>query len=159
MSQNWVARIADEERRKDQAHTRDLAAALHHAEVVRFHLQYVMFALKERVERDVAAFARELPDRRISFEERTIDGGFTVRRDCYPEGHLTVTPHAEDGTIHVQYLFASEDGVSAPTLLELTPADEHGLGMRVKGDPAKSFTTIEQASEHVLLPLFTGRIS
>ena len=159
MPQSWVARIANEERRKDQAHARDLATALHHADVVRFHLQYLMFALKDCVARDVAAFARELPDRRISLEERAIDDGFTVRRDCYPEGHMTVTPHADDGAIHVQYLFASEDGVSAPRLLELMPDDEHGLAMHVKGDPAKSFSTIEQASEDVLLPLFTGRVS
>ena len=36
MPQNWVARVVNEERRKDQTHSREVAAAVHNAEVVRF---------------------------------------------------------------------------------------------------------------------------
>jgi hypothetical protein len=65
MPQNWVARVVDEEKRKDETHSREVAAAVHHADVVRFHLRCFMVALKDRVARDVEAFARELPDRRV----------------------------------------------------------------------------------------------
>jgi hypothetical protein len=124
MPQNWVARVADEERRKDQAHSRKVAAAVHNAEAARFHLRCLIVALKDRVARDVEAFARALPDRHVSFEECALDDGFAVRRDCNPESHLTVTPNPHDGSIRVQYLFASADGLSAPRLLELVPDGE-----------------------------------
>jgi hypothetical protein len=156
MPQSWVARLAEEERRKDQAHRRDEAGAVHHAEAVRFHLQCLMAALKDRVARDVEAFAREFPERRISFEECTLDDGFAVRRDCYPEAHVTVTPNLHDGSLRVQYLFASADGLSAPKLLELVPDGERGFAVHVKESQEQSLGGIEQLSEYLLVPLFTG---
>ena len=156
MPQSWVTRFAVEERRKDQAHRRDEAAAVHQAEVVRFHLQCLMVALKDRVARDVEAFGREFPERRVSFEECTPDEGFAVRRDCYPEAHLTVTANLHDGSIRVQYLFASADGLSAPRLLELVPDDERGFAVHVKDAVTQSFGSVEHLSEYLLVPLFTG---
>jgi len=157
MSKNWVLEVAAEERRKEQARTRDLASAAHHAEVVRFHLQYLMVALKDRVARDVEAFGREFPERRVSFEESRLDDGFAVRRDCYPEGHLIVTPNPYEGGIRVQYLFASEEGLSAPNLVELVPNADRGFAVHVKGSERRSFADVEQLSEFLLRPLFTGK--
>ena len=156
MPQNWVARLVDEERRKDQTHRHEVAAAVHNAEAARFHLQCLMVALKDRVARDVKAFARELPDRRVSFEECALDDGFAVRHDSYPESHLTVTPNPHDGLIRVQYLFASADGLSAPKLVELVPDGERGFAVHVKDGPTQKFVSIEQISEYLLVPLFTG---
>jgi hypothetical protein len=157
MSENWVTQVAAEERRKELARSHDLAAAAHRAGVVRFHLQYLMVALKDRIARDVEAFNRELPDRRISFEESTVDDGFAVRRDCYPEGHLTVTPNPHEGTIRVQYLFASADGLSAPNLIELIPNADRGFAVHVRGSEPRSFANVEQLSEFLLRPLFIGQ--
>jgi hypothetical protein len=156
MPQNWVARVVDEERRKDQAHSRDEAAAVHHAEVIRFHLQCLMVALKDRVARDVEAFARELPDRRVSFKECSPDDGFAVRRDCYPEAQLTVTPNLHDGSIRVQYLFAFADGLSAPKLMEFVPDADRGFSVHLRDAGELSFGDVEQLSEYLLVPLFTG---
>jgi hypothetical protein len=156
MPQNWVARVVDEERRKDQTHSREVAAAVHNAEAARLHLQCLMVALKDRVARDVEAFARELPDRRVSFEMCAFDDGFDVRRDCYPEVHLTVTPNPHDGSIRVQYLFASADGLTAPRLLELVPDGEYGFAVRMKDGSRQKFGDLEQLSEYLLVPLFTG---
>jgi hypothetical protein len=156
MPQNWVARVVEEEKRKDETHRREVAAAVHHADVIRFHLQCFMVALKDRVARDVEAFARELPDRRVSFEMCGFDDGFSVRRDCYPEVHLTVTPNPDDGSIRVQYLFASADGLSAPKLVELAPDGERGFAVHVKDGERQSFRSVEELSEHLLVPLFTG---
>jgi hypothetical protein len=156
MLQDWVARFVEEERRKDKAHRRDEAAAVHDAQAVRSHLQTVMVALKDRVARDVDAFARELPERRVSFEECPLDDGFAVRRDCYPEAHLTVTPTPHDGSIHVQYLFASADGLSAPALLELVPNGDPGFPVHLRDGGNPSFKNAEQLSEYLLVPLLTG---
>jgi hypothetical protein len=155
MSQNWVARFVDEEKLKDQVQRRDIAAAAHHVEVVRFHLQYLMVALKDRVTRDVEAFAREFPDRRVSFADCDVEDGFTVRRDCYPEAHLTVTTN-RDGSIRVQYLFASGDGTSSPKLMELVPNGERGFAVHVRHGGGQSFAGVEQLSEFLLVPLFSG---
>jgi hypothetical protein len=156
--QNWVARVVDEERRKDQAHSRDeAAAAVHHADVVRFHLPCLMVALKDPIARDVEAFARELPDHRVSFEECTPDDGFAVRRDCYPEAHPAVTPNLHDGSIRVQYLFASADGLSAPKLMELVPDADRGFSVHLRDGSEQSFASVEQLSEYLLVPLFTGQ--
>ena len=156
MPQNWVTRVVDEEKQKARTHDREVAATVHHAEAVRFHLQCLMVALKDRVARDVESFTRELSDRRISFEDSAIDDGFAVRRDCYPEAHLTVTPNPNDGSIRVQYLFASADGLSAPKLVELVPDGERGFAVHVKDGPRQKFGSIEQISEYLLVPLFAG---
>jgi len=157
MPENWVTQFAAEERRKEQALNRDLAAAVHHADAVRFHLQYLMVALKDRVARDVETFAREFPGRRISFEDSALDEGFTVRRDCYPEGHVMVTPNPHDGTIRVQYLFASADGLSVPNLVELVPNGDRGFAVHLKGSERQTFPGVEQLSEYLLRPLFIGQ--
>jgi hypothetical protein len=156
MHQDWVARFVEEQRRKDKAHRRDEAAAVHDAQDVRSHLQTVMVALKDRVTRDVDAFAREFPERRVSFEECPLDDGFAVRRDRYPEAHLTVTPTPHDGSIHVQFLFASADGLSAPRLLELVPSGDRGFPVHPRDGGNPSFEDVEQLSEFLLVPLFTG---
>jgi len=115
-----------------------------------------MLALKDRVARDVEAFDRELPERRVSFEECAFDEGFSVRRDSYPEAHMTVTPNPQDGSIRVQYLFASADGLSAPKLMELVPDGEQGFAVHMRDHWKQAFGTIEQLSEYLLVPLFTG---
>jgi hypothetical protein len=156
MPGSWVARLADEERQKDHTRSRVAAAAVHHADLVRFRLQCLMVSLKSRALRDVEAFTRELPGRRVSFAASTLDDGFSVRRDSYPEAHLTVTPNLHDETIRVQYLFASADGVSAPRLLELVLDRDDGSAVHVKDSPTQRFESAEQLAEYLLVPLFSG---
>jgi len=79
MPQNWVARLVEEEKRKDQAHTREIAGALHHL-----------------------------------------------------------------------------DDLPAPKLLELVPDNEQGFAVHVKENQGQAFRGVEQLSEYLLVPLFTG---
>ena len=159
MPGNWVGRLVTEERRKQQTRTREAAEAIHRSDAVSFRLQCLMGDLKNCVARDVEAIARDLPDRRLSFALSALDDGFSVRCDSYPEAHLTVTPNLHEGAIHVQYLFASEVGVSAPKLLELVLDRDHGLAVHVKDSPAQRFESAEQLSEHLLVPLYgEGRL-
>ena len=56
----------------------------------------------------------------------------------------------------MQYLFASADGLSAPKLVELVPDGERGFAVHVKDGEKPSFGSVEELSEHLLVPLFTG---
>ncbi len=134
MPTNRVARLVKEEKRKDEAHTPEIAGALHHVEVVRLHLLYLMLALKDRIGRDVEAFASAFPERRVSL------------RKC----------DSDDGSIRVDYLFDPADGRLAPRVLELVPDNEQGFAVHEKENQGQAFGGVEQLFEYLLVPLFTG---
>jgi hypothetical protein len=157
MSQDWVGRFVGQERLRQEEERRRTADAERRAESSAARLRSLMDVLDAQVAGDVAAFSREFPERRILFERLPADGGFQVRREHYPEVHLTVVPNA-DGTIHVQYLFAMESGTTAPKLLELVPDHGHAFSVRVKDGPGTpTLRGAERTSEYLLVPVFTGQ--
>jgi hypothetical protein len=99
-----------------------------------------MDLLRSQAAHDASVFAREFPDQKIAFEDDPDTGGFRVIRQHYPEAHLTVVPKVTDGTVQVQYLFASADGTLAPHLLELVPEGEAALRNSRTLIPASAFT-------------------
>jgi hypothetical protein len=115
-----------------------------------------MLALKDRIGRDVEAFAGAFPERRVSFRKCELDDGFVVRRDAYPEAQLTVSLNPDDGSIRAQYLFDSADDLPAPKVLELVPDNEQDFAVHVKENQGQAFRGVEHLSEYLLVPLFTG---
>jgi hypothetical protein len=157
MATNWVTQVAAEERHKEGARRSEISAAAHRAEAIRLHLLSLMVALRNQMTRDVETFHRELPNRHISFVETSRPDEFAVRRDWYPEAHLTVSAHPQDGTIQAQYLFASAEGLSTPKLIEVLPDGSRGFAVHLKDSERPSFAGVEQLSEYLLRPLFTGQ--
>jgi hypothetical protein len=156
---DWVARFVNEEQQWDLAHERADRNAAQRATLVREHIHELMDALRDRVERDVDAFSRRLPDRAITIEDNPPGGGFIVRRGRYPEARLTVDPHPETGTIRIQYVFASERGTFTPKLREITVSGDSVAGLHFvePHDSTTSWRTLNDLSECLLVPVFSGR--
>lgn len=155
---NWVTHFVEEERQRDQAHSREAEDAARRADHLEFHLRQILDSLGAQVAGDVKAFARAFPERAITFEGPSVNGGFTVRRARYPEGRLKVEPDVRAGTIIVDYLFASQAGTLAPKpkVLELGGHTVDTLHFRDDSEQ-QAFRTIGQLSEYLLVPVFTGR--
>ena len=66
-----------------------------------------MASLGARVSGDVEKFAREFPERRLSYEGHP-GGRVRVRRGHDPEVRLTVEPNEDNGSITLSYVFASQ---------------------------------------------------
>lgn len=159
MVDDWVKHFIEEERQRQRAHSLEAAATAQRLEDVEIHLRRVVDSLSARVARDVEAFAREFPERSLAFEENLLDGGFTVRREHYPEARLTVEPNMNAGTITINYVIASQTGTLAPKpkVLELGGHTIDTLHFRDESGQ-HSFRTIGQLSEYLLVPVFTGRL-
>lgn len=156
MSRNWVGRFVEAEREHERELAQRAETGVRFATLRAARLQSYMDVLEEQVAGDVAAFAREFPERRVRFE-RPLGGGFSVRREHYPEVHLLVTPNEHEGVIHVQYVFAMETGTLAPPSFDLLP--EPGTSFTVHVQGRRSGLTLygaEQTSEYLLVPVFTG---
>ena len=157
MEQDWVSRFAEEERQRDDARQDKAAAAALRADVARSHLHSLLDALMEQVATDVEAFAREFPERAITFEKRPF-GGFIVRRAHFPEVRLTVAPNVEAGTIFVEYISTSGSGTSIPQPRELVVGGHQADALHFKDeDGQQAFRKVEQLSEYLLAPVFAGR--
>ena len=157
--ENWVKHFAEEERHRQRAHSRQETATALGQEDVGLHLQRLVESLRTRVAHDVEQFAREFPDRGLVFESNLADGGFTVRREHYPETRLTVQPKPEAGTITVNYVIALQTGTHAPkpTVMELGGHTLDTLHFRDESG-LHAFRTIAQLSEYLLVPVFAGRL-
>ncbi|HEX7084892.1 MAG TPA: hypothetical protein VF198_00905 [Vicinamibacterales bacterium] len=156
MTQNWVDRFIAAGRELEREESQRAQAGIRLAERRAARLQSYMDVLEEQIAGDVVAFAREFPERRVRFE-RSLGGGFSVRREHYPEVHLVVTPNDDSGTIQVQYVFAMQTGTVAPPVFELVPEPGASFVMRVQGGrDARTLRGAEQASEYLLVPVFTG---
>jgi hypothetical protein len=156
---DWVKHFAEEERQRRRVGAREAEAIAARNEDVRLHLQRLVESLRARVAHDVEEFAREFPDRGLVFDSNLLDGGFTVRREHYPETTLTVQPRPEAGTITVNYVIALQTGTHAPdaTVMELAGHTLDTLHFR-DDSGLHSFRTIAQLSEYLLVPVFAGRL-
>ena len=102
----WIGHFVEEERHQERTRLLQTAVAAQEAENAALHVRRLMASLGARVSGDVESFAREFPERRLSYEAHP-GGGFTVRRGHYPEVRLTVEPNEDNGTITLSYVFAS----------------------------------------------------
>jgi hypothetical protein len=156
--ENWISRFIEEERLREKADVREAAAIARQIANDRVHLRSLLNQLSEQVASDVSAFAREFPDRALSFEGNPLNGGFTVRRGHYPEVKLSVDANMNAGTIEITYVVSAETGTQTlkPRFLEL---GGHASGsLHFRDEPGQqTFRTITQLSEHLLVPVFTGR--
>src|SRR5438552_9085816 len=95
MTGEWIARLAEDERKRDDVRLRATEAVTRKADLVRVHGQRWLDELRTTVVRDIETFRGEFPGdpaREILFEAIQSDGGFVVRKPEYPAAALSVTP-------------------------------------------------------------------
>jgi hypothetical protein len=154
---DWVAHFVEEERHRERVQSREAASVAQQAENNVAHVRTLMDLLRARLLGDAEAFAKAFPDRKISQEDHP-GGALTVRRGHYPEVRLTVEPNPNAGTITVDYVFTSQSGVLTPKPMVLELAGDPAGRPDFRDDAGQhAFRTIAQLSEHLLVPVFTGR--
>jgi hypothetical protein len=154
---DWVSRFAAEERTREEAESRASAKAADRLQTMRFHVRTQLDLLDARVAQDVQAFAREFPERAVTMEKLS-EGGFRVHRDHYPHVTLTVEPHWDTASLHASYVFVSQAGKVAPKPIVLELDERSGQGSHFWHDAGQhTFRSLEQLSEYLLVPVFTGR--
>jgi hypothetical protein len=154
--ESWVTRFAANERHRNETEDHMAVLLAHSADVALFRLQTLLGSLRECVAEDVAAFALQFPERSVHFENVPVNGGFAVRREHYPEARVTVIPDMSAGTLHIEYLFASMQGITTPKPLELTFDGDDVRGWHFKDDPDHRVRSVYELSEYLLVPVFSG---
>lgn len=159
---DWIKRIADDERKRDEARVKEEEVAARKAELVRLNGRRLVDELRATVIRDVGAFRDEFSGdfaRDITLEATESEGGFVVRKPASPSVSLTVSPHLESAAVGYHYQFASTSSLPPrEDRFELVPARDGKdiLQMRHAGT-GQLFLTAEALSEFLLVPVFTGR--
>ena len=79
-------------------------------------------------------------------------------RFVIPAGNAsdTVIPDAAAGTLHVEYLFASMQGIATPKPLELVFGGDDVHGWHFKDEPDHRVRSVSELSEYLLVPVFSG---
>jgi len=98
MPTDWIKRIAEDERKRDDASLRGTEAAARKADVVHVHGQRLLDDLRLTVARDIGAFRHEFPSdqvREIVFDPVQVGGGFAVHKPRYPTASLNVAPNLD----------------------------------------------------------------
>jgi hypothetical protein len=159
---DWVARLADDERRRDGVRLKTTQAAEHQAELIRTHGRRILDELRATVARDIEAFRGEFPGdaaRRILLDVDRPESGFAVRKPEPPAGAVTVAPNLTTGAISCEYLFTPTNGMPPRRdHLEFVFAStiEGSLQIKLQGT-AQLFVDADTLSEYLLLPVLTGR--
>jgi hypothetical protein len=161
MTEGWIARLADDERKRDEVRDRELQAAAQKVELVRRHGRFAIDGLRATVTRDVNAFRLEFPDdplRNVIVDEET-EGGFSVRKDGNPSVSLTVNPRWESGLVNCRYSFRLDNGMPPrePRLDLALASDGHDAAHFKHHDSGELFATLDALSAYLLTPVFTGR--
>ncbi|HVH25849.1 MAG TPA: hypothetical protein VM818_03780 [Vicinamibacterales bacterium] len=162
MTRDWIARLAEDERRRDDARLRVTEAVARKAHVVAVHGQRLLDELRASVVRDIEAFRSEFPGdpaREIVFEAAQPDGGFAVRKPEYPSAALSVAPQLPAASVRCEYRFTPTNGLPPREdrieFLFTSDGDET-LHIRHPGT-GQVFTNADALSEYLLVPVFTGR--
>ncbi len=162
MMQEWITRLAGDERRRDAVIAAAREVAAHDAEFVLEHGQRLIDELGATIVADVECFRQEFAedDQRQVTVSREADGGFEVRRVNYPLVALTVAPHWTTSTVACTYRFTPTK--SLPTredrfVLVFTP--DGGEARFKHQNSGRVFAGVGALSEYLLTPLFTGRPS
>ena len=164
MSGEWITRLADDERKRDDVRSRASEAAARKARLVAAHGQRLIDELRMSVARDIESFRNEFPGdtaREIVFESAQPDGGFVVRKPKHPTVALSVSPHLLAASVSCQYRFTPTNGLPPrEDRLEFSfssnGGDDDMLQIRHQGT-GQVFTDADALSEDLLTPVFTGR--
>jgi hypothetical protein len=161
MTNDWIARLADDERKRDALRSLELEVAARKAELVRRHGPGLLHDLHATMTQDVDVFRHEFPDdqARDIIVDNEQEGGFAVRKPGHPAVSLSVAPRWAAAAVGCRYCFTSDNGMPARE-------DRFELVLAPQGDDAAQFKhhssgqvfgTVEALSEYLLTPVFTGR--
>jgi hypothetical protein len=162
MTSEWITRLADDERKRDDVRLRATETATRKADLVRVHGQRLLDELRTSVARDIEMFRGQFPGdsaREIVFEAVQPDGGFVVRKPAYPIATLNVAPHLSAASVSCEYRFTPTNGLPPrEDRLEFTfvSGGEDTLQIKHHGT-AQVFASADSLSEYLLVPVFTGR--
>jgi hypothetical protein len=162
MTGDWIQRLAEDERKRDDVRSRVTEAAARKAALVRVHGQDLLDELRTAIVRDIEAFRNEFPGdgaREVVFEEVEPDGGFVVRKPQYPTAALNVAPHLQSASVSCRYRFTPTNGLPPRedrVELMFTGNGDDALHIKHQGT-GQVFTTADALSEFLLVPVFTGR--
>jgi hypothetical protein len=158
----WIARLAADERKRDDVRLRATEAATRKDDFVRVHGQRLLDELRTSVLRDIETFRAEFPGdaaREIVFETAPADGGFLVRKPAYPTVALSVAPHLSSAAVTCEYRFTPTNGL--PPRLDrhefmFTRAADGAVQLKHHGT-GEAYSNADALSEYLLVPVFTGR--
>jgi hypothetical protein len=162
MSADWIQRLAEDERKRDDVRSRVTEAAARKAALVRVHGQDLLDGLRTAIVRDIEAFRNEFPGdgaREVLFEDVQPEGAFVVRKPQYPTAALSVAPHLQSASVSCTYRFTPTNGLPPrEDRLELmfTGNGDNELHIKHQGT-GQLFTNPDALSEYLLVPVFTGR--
>jgi hypothetical protein len=165
MPGEWITRLADDERKRDDVRLRATEAAARKAHLVAVHGQRLIDNLSTSVARDIESFRHEFPGdeaREIVFESAQPDGGFVVRKPKHPTAVLSVAPHLVAASVSCQYRFTPTNGLPPrEDRLEFsfssTGSDNDDMLQIKHQGTGQVFTDADALSEYLLTPVFTGR--
>jgi len=162
MPSEWIARLAEDERQRDDVRARAQEAAVRKAELVAVQGKQWLDALQTAVIRDIDTFRAEFPGdtpRDILFEAVQADGGFAVRKPKHPTAAVSIVPHLSAGSISCTYRFIPTDGLPPrEDRLEFMFSANGGDVLHLKHQgTGQVFTDADALSEYLLVPVFTGR--
>lgn len=161
MTAEWVTRLADDERRRDEVKRQAKQAVDRRTDLVSQNGRRMLDELRTTVVRDVEAFRREFPGdpvRAFLIEEHQ-DGGFSVRRLERPTASMAIVPTKAVASLSCEYLFTSANGTPPRRdLLEFvfTNTSDNTLRLKLQGT-AQVFADPDALSEYLLVPVLTGR--
>jgi hypothetical protein len=161
--QEWITRIADDERRRDAIIAEAAQLAAKETTFVLAHGRRLLDELGSIIVIDVERFRQEFPDDRM--REITVtgaeDGAFEVRRNAtYPFVELTVTPQWATATVAGRYRFSPASGLPMrEDRFVLVLAAEGGDARFKHQHSGRVFASVSALSEYLLTPVFTGRPS
>lgn len=158
----WIARLAEDERQRDDLRLRAAEVEARKAELVRVHGQRLLDEVRTTLVRDIDGFRDEFPgdsSREIIFEAVQGGGGFSIRKPRSPTAVLTVTPQLATASISCEYEFPSPNGMPPRKdrfdfiFISVTDGTLH---IKQQGT-GQLFTDADALSEYLLSPVFTGR--
>lgn len=163
MPGEWIVRLAEDERKRDDVRLRATEAAARKADLVRVHGQRWLDQLRTAIVRDIATFRNEFPGdpaREILFEAVQPDGGFVVRKPEHPTAALSVAPRLVAASLTCEYRFTPANGMPPreDRLEFMFTSDGGDDTLQIKHDGSgRMFTNADALSEYLLVPVFTGR--
>jgi hypothetical protein len=163
MSGEWIERLAEDERKRDDVRLRATEAAARKAQLVTVHAQRLLDELRTTIVRDIETFRNHFPGdaaREIVFEAVGPGGGFVVRKPRPPIAALSVAPHLPAASVSCEYRFTPANGLPPREdrleLMFVSNGGDDALQIRHQGT-GQMFTNADALSEYLLVPVFTGR--
>ena len=159
--QEWITRLADDERRRDAVIAAATQLAARDAAFVVAHGQRLVDELGATIVSDVERFRQEFPEDQVRHVTVSrADGGFEVRRVSYPSVTLTVAPQWTTSTVDCRYRFTPNSGLPTREDRSVLVFTADGDDPRFKHqNSGRVFGSLQALSEHLLTPVFTGRPS